>query len=162
MPFRKKKSKNEDEQSNKPASVVQETPAKDNTPTSSEPIQSAQPEQTPHPSGAASVTNTDTSEQSSGSQIVEQTELAKKPKPPLTAAEANAEINSLLLSIVSGFSDYFIGVATEIFEKTPKNITFDSIRSDRKIGTTGIQLVSVNFTCEYGKVLSKAHAKAHD
>ena len=57
--------------------------------------------------------------------------IQKETERPLTADEANAEINQLLLSIVSGFSDYFIDVAPSIFEKKPHNFNFDSIRSDR-------------------------------
>ena len=88
-------------------------------------------------------------------------ETIPEPEKPLTPEEANAEINHLLLSIVSGFSDYFIDVAKEIFGKTPQNINFDSIRSDRKIGTTGIQLVSVNFSCEFGKVQAGLAVKVY-
>ena len=79
----------------------------------------------------------------------------------ITAEEANAEINQLLLSIVSGFSEYFYTVATDIFGKRPENISFESVRSDRKIGTTGIQLVSVNFRCEFGKVQAGLAVKVY-
>ena len=67
-----------------------------------------------------------------------------------SSEDANVEINRLLLTIVSSFSDYFLSVAQSIFDKRPAKITFDSIRSDRKIGTTGIQLVKVAFSCELG------------
>ena len=65
--------------------------------------------------------------------------------------DPDKEISNLLLSIVSGFSEYFYQVATQNFGKRPKNIEFTSIRSDRRVGTTGIQLVTVNFSCEFGR-----------
>lgn len=77
-------------------------------------------------------------------------------------SQTDAEINQLLLSIVSGFSEYFYNVANEIFGRYPKKIAFDSIRSDRKIGTTGIQLVTVNFSCELGHVRAGLAVKIHN
>ncbi|MHA1990049.1 MAG: hypothetical protein ACW981_03460 [Candidatus Hodarchaeales archaeon] len=75
--------------------------------------------------------------------------------------EADEEINRLLLSIVSGFSEYFYKVAEDIFEKRPQKIEFNSIRSDRKIGMTGIQLVTVNFSCELGHGRAGLAVKVH-
>ena len=160
MPFRKKKSKDEEkiQQEKTPEldTPVVETDQHSNNSqiTSNIPSQAVNPE-------------TETFNQSNPDQSIQQValssepEIPKAPEKPLTAAEANAEINSLLLSIVSGFTDYFIAVAKDIFEKEPKNINFDSIRSDRKIGTTGIQLVSVNFSCEFGKVQAGLAVKVY-
>ena len=75
--------------------------------------------------------------------------------------ETEAEIQQLLLSIVSGFSEYFYTVATTVFGSRPKKIAFNSIRSDRKIGTTGIELVSVNFSCELGQAHAGLAVKIH-
>ena len=87
---------------------------------------------------------------------------SKSKAKKITMDEADKEINRLLLSIVSGFSDYFYNVAEEIFEKRPKKIEFNSIRSDRKIGMTGIQLVTVNFTSELGHGRAGLAVKVHN
>lgn len=161
MPFRKKKSKEEEKKDNKNSS---ETPKSE-----TEPIRKPEPikEVVQEPQVESQIesdenVSAESISVSESNQPVEQEQIIQKePEKPLTADEANAEINQLLLSIVSGFSDYFINVATSIFEKEPHNINFDSIRSDRKIGTTGIQLVSVNFSCEYGKVQAGLAVKVY-
>lgn len=68
-----------------------------------------------------------------------------------SSEDTDEEISKLLLSIVSGFADYFYDVAEQNFGERPKKIEFTSIRSDRHVGTTGIQLVTVNFSCELGR-----------
>lgn len=75
--------------------------------------------------------------------------------------DTDEEISKLLLSIVSGFSEYFYEVAERHFGKRPKKIEFLSIRSDRRVGTTGIQLVTVNFSCEFGRSRSGLAVKIH-
>lgn len=149
MPFRKKKEKNKKSDDEKGKS---KNNFKDSPPISSKPSEAEVPE-------GELVTQTEVEIQK------EPVEL-ESPAPsvediPISKEDATAEINSLLLSIVSGFSDYFIDVAEEIFEKRPKNIHFDSIRSDRKIGTTGIQLVSVNFSCDFGKAKAGLAVKVY-
>ena len=162
MPFRKKKSKEEQPQKEilspngqKNNETVNKQISTDNVNENKANLHSQVPE--------VSVPQEPTLESISKEKIVEEPveEPIKLVNQSLSAEEANAEINHLLLSIVSGFSDYFIGVATSIFEKTPQNINFDSIRSDRKIGTTGIQLVSVNFSCEFGKVQAGLAVKVY-
>ncbi|MHA2364883.1 MAG: hypothetical protein ACXAC7_13085 [Candidatus Hodarchaeales archaeon] len=93
---------------------------------------------------------------------IESGEKEREDSYPITPEETDEEINKLLLSIVSGFSEYFYGVAEEIFGSRPQKINFDSIRSDRKIGTTGIQLVSVNFSCELGRGRAGLAVKIYD
>ena len=161
MPFRKKKSKEEEAKIDKDPHKNPEPELDINNQASTVNEVVQEPHEEPHDVSEV-IGPSENHLGSESTQSIEQKPIAaKEPELPLSADEANAEINQLLLSIVSGFSDYFIDVATSIFEKVPHNINFDSIRSDRKIGTTGIQLVSVNFSCEYGKVQAGLAVKVY-
>ncbi|MFX1253139.1 MAG: hypothetical protein ACFFCZ_16145 [Promethearchaeota archaeon] len=64
-----------------------------------------------------------------------------------TEEETDIALKKILASIVQSFKDYFIDAANTLIGKRPEELTFEEISLDRKIGTTGIKLVNVRFSC---------------
>lgn len=161
MPFRKKKSKEEEIQSQSSTNPAQDSSIKDISQAESNRENNIDHQHSTQEISEPKPVTEEVTYQEPPVQEIKQTSVVLEREKPLTVDEANAEINSLLLSIVSGFSDYFKDVAKSIFEKTPSSLIFESIRSDRKIGTTGIQLVSVSFNCEFGKAQAGLAVKVY-
>ncbi len=64
-----------------------------------------------------------------------------------TEEETDIALKKILASIVQSFKDYFIDATNALIGKRPEELTFEEISLDRKIGTTGIKLVNVRFSC---------------
>ncbi|MFW9996378.1 MAG: hypothetical protein ACFFD4_30325 [Candidatus Odinarchaeota archaeon] len=76
----------------------------------------------------------------------------------MSTAESNT-LQTILLSIVESFSDYFYKFAENIFGKRPTTLNFDKVSVKGKIGMTGLQLVKVSFSTELGTATSALAVK---
>ncbi|MHA2306082.1 MAG: phosphotransferase [Candidatus Hodarchaeales archaeon] len=60
-------------------------------------------------------------------------------------------MQKVLISIIEGFSDYFVSCLQKTYHETPNKIDVKNIVVERKLGTTGIHIVKVSLDSDLGQ-----------
>jgi len=71
-------------------------------------------------------------------------------------------LEKVLISLIEGFSDYFVSSLEKSFKQTPTKIDVKKITVERKLGTTGIHIVKVSLDSDLGTDEASIAVKIYD
>ena len=72
------------------------------------------------------------------------------------------KLQSVLMRIIEGFSEYFVSSIEKTYHQTPESVDVRNITVEKKFGTTGIQLVKVMLESNLGSDDASIAVKIYD